>query len=174
MSTIQLMRFLLCSALCLMMFNTYAQQTSQPAVKTDTLKKPTDSIPKKYQGLGKRSPALAFVQSVFVPGLGQVYNRQVTKGVVIFGVFATSFVVADVYRNHHKFPAKDEGTVALLMPCFMSYAYSFIDAPITASALNRKYQLGQKKNTFTSIQLSPGLISAAPGSYTVGLSLVIR
>jgi hypothetical protein len=171
---------LLCCVFIFLMINANAQK-----IKTDTtIKKTNDTtkvsdtsayVPLKYRNIHKRSPVLACFLSLYITGLGQVYNKQVLKGGVLFGVTVISFGAAEVYHANHVLHPDDGITVALLVPFFAAYVYSAIDAPVTASYLNRTYHLGKKKKGFTSLHISPSLINAGIGNkFDAGLSLILR
>ena len=158
----------LSTCFCLLLFEARAQQI-------DTAKT-TDSVyvPLKYCDIPKRSPVLACLLSVAIPGLGQVYNKQVLKGGILFGVAAVSFVAAEIhYAGNHTHP-NDGATVALLLPMAVASVYSIIDAPVTANWLNKTYHLTKKKRPLTTLHIEPGLMNLSPDRYTAGLSLVLR
>jgi len=165
----------LCACLCLLRCSAHAQQAGA-ARAADSIKNTPDSVfvPLKYCDVHRRSPVLACLLSVGIPGLGQVYNKQALKGGILFGTAAVSFVAAEVHYNSNKRHPHDGVTVALLAPMAMAYVYSVIDAPVTASWLNRTYHLAKKKRGLTALRIEPGLINASPGHYTGGLSLVLR
>lgn len=48
--------------------------------------------PKKYVE-GPKHPLLAFILSALVPGMGQVYNREIVKGAILIGAFLLSLLV---------------------------------------------------------------------------------
>lgn len=146
-------------------------------LNTDTTKVSDTStyVPPKYRNIHKRSPVLACVLSLYIPGAGQVYNKQGLKGGILFGVSAVSFGAAEIYHANHLFHPDDAVTVVLLLPFFAAYVYSAIDAPVSAMYLNHTYHLGKKKKEFTSLHISPGLINAGIGNkYDAGVSLILR
>lgn len=164
----------MCGLFCLLLYGAQAQQVVASRA-TDTTKNTTDSVfvPLKYCDIHKRSPVLACFLSVYLPGLGQVYNKQVAKGVIILGTMSASLGAAEIYYNSNKTHPHDEITVALLVPMAAAYIYSVIDAPVTAHWLNKTYHLGKKKNSLAA-HIAPGLINSSPDHYTAGLSLVLR
>jgi len=170
----------LCALLCLTISIAHAQS----AISTpDTVKK-ADSVyvPYKYRDIHKRSPVLAGLLSLYIPGLGQLYNKQELKAGIVFGTWALSFGVAEVYANNRPVYVtgnkvdrpKDAVTVALLVPFAVATIYSVIDAPITASRLNRVYHLGKKKRGLTTLHIEPELMNISPDHYTAGVSLILR
>jgi hypothetical protein len=171
----------LCALFCLAIFITHAQS---PVSTPDTAKK-ADSvyIPYKYRDIHKRSPVLACLLSLYVPGLGQLYNKQELKAGIVFGTWALSFGAAEIYYTGRSVIVyngtnvnrpHDAITVALLLPFAAATIYSIIDAPITATRLNRIYHLGKKKSSLSTFSIQPGVINSAPDHYTVGLNLVLK
>lgn len=171
---------LLCCIFIFLTIKTNAQKISTDTAtkkNNDTTKASDTStyIPQKYRNIHKRSPVLACVLSLYLPGAGQVYNKQVSKGVGILGVLSLSFGATEVYHANNVTHPHDAVTAVLLLPFFAAYIYSAIDAPITASYLNRTYHLGKKKKEFTSLHIGPGLISAGIGNkFDAGISLILR
>ncbi|MGZ3776363.1 MAG: DUF5683 domain-containing protein [Mucilaginibacter sp.] len=170
----------LSACLCLLLFNAYAQSAKASA---DTTNKSADSVfvPLKYCDVHKRSPVLACLLSVYLPGLGQVYNKQGVKAAIVFGTFALSFGAAEAYVADHRVNPynsahrpNDAITAALLVPMLASYVYAVVDAPVTAKWLNKTYHLTKKKRTLTTLHIEPGLMNVSPDRYTAGLSLVLR
>lgn len=83
-----------------------------------------------------KSPGLAFLLSFLVPGLGQHYNGQHLKGAAIEGVFVGAIVTALwVPRTIEVDELKN--LFATLVMLGVS-AGSMIDAPISASAINKR------------------------------------
>jgi len=171
---------LLCCFFIFLTIRANAQQiNTDTAIKknSDTTKASDTStyVPPKYRNIHKRSPVLACFLSLYLPGAGQVYNKQTLKGIVILGVLSFSFGAAEVYHANNVTHPNDGVTAALLIPFFAAYVYSAIDAPVTASYLNRTYHLGKKKKEFTSLQFSPNVINTGLGNkLTAGVSLVLR
>jgi len=101
----------------------------------------------------EKSPGLAFVFSFLLPGGGQYYNGQITKGVTMTALYLGSYCMM--------LGAEDEGT--LLLGCTVllgDYLWSVIDAPVSAGILNKKNREGLAsikigKNSYLS--LSPDL-----------------
>jgi tetratricopeptide (TPR) repeat protein len=99
-----------------------------------------------------RNPGLAFLLSLLMPGVGQLYNGQFVKGGIILGIMFISAVIfmltpggGDFIYNLLAYlvnPARVRGTIstaqlltALVM--FLTWVYAFIDAPLSAAARNR-------------------------------------
>ena len=173
-------KLLLCCVFIFLMIKANAQKinTDSPVKKTNDTTKVSDTstyIPPKYRNIHKRSPVLACFLSLYIPGLGQVYNKQVLKGSVLFGISAISLGAAEIHYTNNILHPNDGVTAALLIPLFAAYVYSAIDAPVTASYLNRTYHLGKKKKEFTSLHISPGLINAGTSNkFDAGISLILR
>jgi hypothetical protein len=171
-------KLFLCGWLCLLLCSAHAQQAGagHAVNNADTVSSTPDSVfvPLKYCDIHRRSPVLACLLSLYIPGLGQVYNKQALKGGILFGTFAVSFGAAEIYYANNKAHPHDGVTVALLLPMAAAFGYSIVDAPVTASWLNRTYHLGKKKRGLTTLHIEPGLMSMSPDHYTAGLSLVLR
>jgi tetratricopeptide (TPR) repeat protein len=99
-----------------------------------------------------RNPGLAFLLSLLMPGVGQLYNGQFVKGGVILGIMVLGVVIflatpggSDFIYNLLAYlvnPARVRGGMsglqlfaALMM--FLAWVYAFIDAPLSAAARNR-------------------------------------
>jgi phosphotransferase system glucose/maltose/N-acetylglucosamine-specific IIC component len=82
-----------------------------------------------------KSPALAGILSFFFPGTGALYNGQPLKFlVVILGIAIMVTMLAN-----------EEGSAPFLGILLGGlYFYQFIDAIVTASAINRKVLLGEE------------------------------
>lgn len=99
-----------------------------------------------------RNPGLAFLLSLLMPGVGQLYNGQFVKGGVILGIMVLGVIIflatpggSDFIFNLLAYlvnPARARGGMsglqllaALMM--FLAWVYAFIDAPLSAAARNR-------------------------------------
>lgn len=89
----------------------------------------------------KRKPLVAFLLSIAAPGLGQVYNGQLKKGLSLFFSIVVAFVIVRVFHLAIYF----YGYIALLVFALLIRIYSVIDAFIVARRL-KQYQL-KKFNT---------------------------
>lgn len=98
---------------------------------------------------GEKSPALAWFFSFLVPGIGQYYNGDVAKGVIMnvlyFGGFATYVAAITTYNNSCVYyynysctPSPGMYTLAWvgLGVATGTWVWSMIDAPVSASARN--------------------------------------
>lgn len=82
-----------------------------------------------------KSPALAGILSFFFPPTGALYNRQPLKFLIILVTGAILITML----------AQGEGSLAFVITLLAGlYAYQFIDAIMTASAINRKALRGEE------------------------------
>lgn len=99
-----------------------------------------------------RNPGLAFLLSLLMPGVGQLYNGQFAKGGIILGIMIVGAIVflatpggSDFIYNLLAYlvnPARARGTMSNLqlftaLMMFITWVYAFIDAPLSAAARNR-------------------------------------
>lgn len=100
----------------------------------------------------EKNPALAFVCSLIIPGLGQMYNEEVDKGFLLLGgafggILVTSVTATSANYSENSVPIP---AVGLLIYAFCSL-YSIIDAPITANQITKTSRL---RNAFRAKKLS--------------------
>jgi len=85
------------------------------------------------------NPGLSWALSVVVPGAGQFYNGQYTKSVFLFLTSSSCFVL-----GYH------EMLSGIHEPAFIAYtviwAFSMIDAPVTAIKINKAHNLTYRFN----------------------------
>jgi TM2 domain-containing membrane protein YozV len=92
----------------------------------------------------KKDPAVAFVLSLLIPGAGQVYNGEVGKGALQLGldVGATVLWLTNVPGTDWSGYERDTGDAGLfnagLAIMVVTDLWSMIDAPLSASAINRR------------------------------------
>ena len=121
---------------------------------------------------GRKSPWAAFGLSFLIPGGGQAYNGQWGKGGLMLGGEVASIVivaanagdcaVGSLFGNSDGCGLAWAGVVGIA-----GFAlWSWIDAPTTANAINRRIDAGQ-----VALEIGPQLI-APNGDSGVGLSLV--
>jgi len=103
-----------------------------------------------YQGYytSRKDPVLACILSVLVPGVGQIYNGQVGKGIgMMAGTYGALLLAAvsvgdsygDYYNNSYSSSNSNyqlAGISLLAMVGF--YVWSIVDAPLSASRINRQ------------------------------------
>lgn len=82
----------------------------------------------------RKDPALSTTLSMLVPGLGQIYNGQVLKGVGFLAVSYGSLGMAAVAmsKGNNALSAVGFSTAAI------AYVWSFVDALMTSNAKNQK------------------------------------
>jgi hypothetical protein len=93
---------------------------------------------------GRKSPGLAFLLSFLITGAGQGYNGQWGKGLLMFGGAVASIAVYNAGTEtddcvlNDECSQRDAGLAALAV----FWLWSVIDAPISASAINRRLDAG--------------------------------
>ena len=117
-----------------------------------------------------RYPGLSFLFSFLYPGIGQYYNGQVGKGVVMTvlatGSLATMIVMysnanTDSYGNINisDNDATTVGVAAIVM--LGTYIWSMIDAPVSASAMNRRNEpLSWNVGKSSKLSITPDVLSS--------------
>ncbi|MCZ7558544.1 MAG: hypothetical protein M5R41_19320 [Bacteroidia bacterium] len=86
-----------------------------------------DVDPFEQEEVSEKSPLLAFVLSFMITGVGQFYNEQVGKGVLMMGGAIAGFAM--MASN----PRDPEPGLIVWLGCTL---WSLIDAPVSASAIN--------------------------------------
>lgn len=102
----------------------------------------------------KRKPFIAFLLSIWTPGLGQLYNGQFKKGMVLFGLMLfvyLAFIVFNVGVSFYMY-------VAMLLLVIISRVYGIIDAVVWSFRL-KQYTL--KKYNTTVFYLAYAIIGTA-------------
>jgi len=99
----------------------------------------TDSV----KVVSQKSPALACVLSLLVPGLGQVYNGEIIKGLlfatgVVAGTYLLVFSGGDF---EHESSTSEPLFYTGMIVAGVSYLWSIIDAPVSASRINEERRL---------------------------------
>ncbi len=92
-----------------------------------------------FQELKNKNPEGSFFLSLLIPGLGQFYNGDHTKGCLLMGawVIGSVLMVAGTEADIHTQSA-DEIYVQGFSICLMSYVYAIVDAPLTANKINKR------------------------------------
>ncbi|HSG09240.1 MAG TPA: DUF5683 domain-containing protein [Longimicrobiales bacterium] len=94
---------------------------------------------------GRRSPPLALALSLVLPGAGQVYNGDYLKGTVMF-VGTAAVISASMLSLSDAFGLDDDtsgtGTHVLGAVGVGLILWSWIDAPLSARAINRRLEAG--------------------------------
>jgi hypothetical protein len=91
-------------------------------------------MPDSLMAYRKKSPVLACLLSI-VPGLGQYYNGEYTKGLLLQALFATGSVM--LYANEPESTSIEDFLVGLGL-ISGSWLWSVIDAPVSAARINRE------------------------------------
>jgi len=84
-----------------------------------------------------KNPALAFLFSAALPGLGQIYNDEVNTGFILMGgviVSSTIFYIFSQSNRDEYIPL----TLTGLLGASFCYVYSIIDATYTASKITNE------------------------------------
>lgn len=85
------------------------------------------------------SVAGAFTRSLFVPGLGQMYNGDGLKGGLLFTGCLVGLLGATVGVNMIDYTYEDAIGIPSVVLAAGCYLYSLIDAPMTASRWNKRH-----------------------------------
>jgi hypothetical protein len=103
---------------------------------------PAQSQPRAQVTANRKSPGTAFLLSFLIVGAGQGYNGQWGKALLMAGGAVTSFAVASAgaedcadFDDCGRFTAGIVGALGFAL-------WSWIDAPITASAINTRIDMG--------------------------------
>jgi len=73
----------------------------------------------------KRKPFISFVLSILTPGLGQVYNAQLKKGIIIYsGFILLEFLIIPVFKLQLSF----NGMMFWMAASFTIYIYAIVDS----------------------------------------------
>jgi TM2 domain-containing membrane protein YozV len=98
----------------------------------------TSEAPKPIKS--RKEPALACVMSILLPGLGQFYNGEAAKGAIMLGASVFGVVLMASAINDELWTSQDsdaKGTFGAMI--FLgAWLWSVIDAPISASKINRE------------------------------------
>ncbi len=105
--------------------------------------------PKKYTKR-KRSPVMALVCALVFPGLGQFFNGDITKGVVIASVFVLFLIAFGMLQSYHPGMstlndlANTTNPVVLILGILsgVAYLYGLIDAPLAAEKSSKAAAAG--------------------------------
>ena len=88
-----------------------------------------------------RKPWLAGLLSLLKPGLGQIYNGQVKRGLLFFGLFWAVYFAAAVTTIAMPFPFKFAALILMLIAAYLFYLYVILDSIRNARRLGDTYQL---------------------------------
>ena len=113
-----------------------------------------------------KSPGGAFALSLMIPGAGQAHNGQWGKGALMLGGGLVS--VAAAVAGSDECDSSDDCALftAGLVGMIGFWVWSMIDAPVSASSINRRIEAGE-----VALEIGPQLI-APNRDALVGLSLL--
>lgn len=154
------------------------RRTREAAVVAAPTPAATPSQPRAQVTTGRKSPGLAFFLSFLVVGAGQGYNGQWGKAFLMAGGVVGSFAIANAGADKCTWE-DDCGQVAGGVIGMLGFAlWSWIDAPISASAINTRLDMGvalelgpRPRLGFPSDALASS-ISGGRSTPQVGISLV--
>lgn len=123
------------------------------------------------------SPASAFTRSLFVPGLGQIYNGEELKGTLLLsgaivgdlGVLVGTNVVSYAYEDLVGY-----SSAALFAGC---YLYSLVEAPLFAARWNKKhgFKLNGRHPAYIECNPAMGIVGYGTDSSTaVGMNISLN
>lgn len=102
----------------------------------------TPSQPRAQVTTGRKSPGVAFLLSFLIVGAGQGYNGQWGKALLMAGGAVTSLAIAGAGAEDCV-DFEDCGRFTLGVVGALGFAlWSWIDAPISASAINTRIDMG--------------------------------
>ena len=113
-----------------------------------------------------KSPGGAFALSLMIPGAGQAHNGQWGKGALMLGGGLVSLGAAIAGSNECDSSDDCALFTAGLVGMVGFWVWSMIDAPVSASSINRKMDAGE-----VALEIGPQLIAPNRDSL-VGLSLL--
>ena len=120
------------------------QRVYGPSGSTTKISKNRDKNFRDKKNLKMKSPSTAFACSFFLPGLGQYYNEQPVKGLlqemIVFGgaVFYEAGYQKRSSWNYYEYNNSVELRTYGIIMIVGGWLWSIIDAPTSASRINRK------------------------------------
>lgn len=133
-----------------------------------------------------REPMIAFLGSFFIPGIGQIYNGQLSRGIGMFGWSAGSYVLFGLGYYMLAVGASDGAALLALggmLSAAVCWVYSMVDGVMVANKINEQLGYAQvrlgEKSTLSlrpklERQLLPGGALTMKNTSTVGLSLQLN
>ncbi|MFQ5930292.1 MAG: signal peptidase I, partial [Acidobacteriota bacterium] len=88
-----------------------------------------------------RKPWLAGLLSLLKPGLGQIYNGQVKRGLLFYCLFWVVYFAAVLTTIALPFPFKFAALILMLIAAYLFYLYVILDSIRNARRLGDTYQL---------------------------------
>lgn len=123
---------------------------------------------------GRKDPALSCTISLLVPGLGQLYNGQISKGIMFMATSYGGLAVGAVALSTHSKGIASVGFVAAAI----SYLWSAFDASLTSNAINKHHGLMDISLNGNHLSVQPAISSLRdpkgnylPGSTNTGLAV---
>lgn len=124
------------------------QPEAQPQVVQPRIQYRSPAQMTYYDYVPRKDPAVACLLSVAVPGLGQIYNGQIGKGILFMaGTLGTLTLAAatcghsyyDYYSNSYYNSNNNNGIAAASLVAMIGiYIWNIIDAPVSANKINRE------------------------------------
>lgn len=120
----------------------------------------------------EKNPAVSFIGSLIIPGLGQMYNERLTMGFFNFGLAAAS-ATAIIIGSQEK--TKKNGSEELYNIGICVYVanalISIIEAPLTSNSINKENRIkaARLRKIFSCIEINPYF-----NNYSCGFSLIIN
>ncbi len=112
--------------------------------------------------LSDRDPVLACAFSVIVPGLGQIYNGELGKGIAFMGTTLIPLVISAQAKETNSKLSSAFGYIALA-----SYICNIIEAPFRSTSLNNQRAILRRKYKHTTLLMNPNVnyLYATNGQY---------
>jgi hypothetical protein len=135
------------------------KKKEEVAQKVNIVQKKPTSIPKI---LAERDPLLACAFSALVPGLGQIYNGELAKGVTFM---ATTFIPLIISAQAKETNAKLSSAFGYI--ALASYLCNIIEAPFRSTTLNSQRAIARRKYKRSSFIMRPNVdyLYATNGQY---------
>jgi len=123
----------------------------------------------------RKDPSLSCTLSMLVPGVGQIYNGQVGKGIAFIAVSYGSLGMAAIASSNGNHSLATVG----LATAAVAYVWSFLDAALTSNAINKhKDLIDLSLNKKSHLTAQPNVSSLRdpkgnylPGSTNAGLAI---
>jgi TM2 domain. len=130
--------------------------------KTNIAKKAQASATTTPKMLADRDPVLACAFSIIVPGLGQIYNGELGKGIAFMGTTLIPLVISAQAKETNAKLSSAFGYIALA-----SYICNVIEAPFRTTTLNSRRAILRRKYKRTSFLMAPNVnyLYATNGKY---------
>jgi TM2 domain-containing membrane protein YozV len=143
------------------------QDIEENALIPPQLKRITPNMDMDLQAMyltDRKDPAIACTMSIFVPGLGQLYNGEMGKGIAFMATSYGSLAVGAIALSTHNDGLATVGFITAAV----SYLWSMVDASISSNALNKHHALVDiplNGNNHLSLQPSVSSLYGTNGNY---------